>query len=67
MAQANPKVDVDSDDCMAMDPTAPAARELVGKLLTEAAVTVGPKNKFVAHLAFALQNPIPHWVWFDLV
>ena len=42
LAQANPKVDVDSDDCMAMDPTAPAARSLVTTLLTEAAALVGP-------------------------
>ena len=47
LAQENPKVDVDSDDCMAMDPTSPAARSLVSRLLAEAADTVGAHNRFL--------------------
>ena len=35
MATSHFKVDVDSDDCMAMDPTNPAARAMVASLLHE--------------------------------
>ena len=37
MVQENPKVDEDSDDTMALDPTLPAARQLVSRLLAEVA------------------------------
>jgi hexosaminidase len=47
LAQANPKVDVDSDDCLAMDPTAPAARALVAALLAEAAAVAGPRHRYL--------------------
>eukprot|EP01065_Artemidia_motanka_P032479 TRINITY_DN39495_c0_g1_i1.p1 TRINITY_DN39495_c0_g1~~TRINITY_DN39495_c0_g1_i1.p1 ORF type:complete len:613 (+),score=186.17 TRINITY_DN39495_c0_g1_i1:59-1840(+) len=46
MANQNPKVDVDSDDCMAMDPTAPAAQTLVTGLLKEVAGLIGD-NQYV--------------------
>ena len=41
------QVDVDSDDCMAMNPTNPAARAIVAGLLHEAAETQGLDSKYV--------------------
>lgn len=40
-------MDVDSDDCMAMNPTNPAARAMVADLLHEAAETQGLDSKYV--------------------
>ena len=42
MAKSQFKTDVDSDDCMALDPTNPAARAMVSTLFAEAAEIVGP-------------------------
>lgn len=47
LANSNPKVDVDSDDCMAMDPTAPAAEEIVTKLLREVISLGGDASRFL--------------------
>lgn len=47
LAQENPKVDVDSTDCMAMDPTAPAAEPLVTKLVTEVIQTYAADSRFL--------------------
>jgi hypothetical protein len=48
MATSRYKVDVDSDDCMALNPTSPAARQMVSTLLTEAAsLTEASGAKFV--------------------
>jgi len=47
MATSRFKVDVDSDDCMAMDPTNPEARAMVKQLLAEAAETQGLDTKYV--------------------
>ena len=38
---------MDSDDCMAMNPTNPSARAMVAALLHEAAQTQGLDSKFV--------------------
>jgi len=42
MAKSQYKTDVDSDDCMALDPTNAAARAMVATLFAEAAEIVGP-------------------------
>jgi hypothetical protein len=46
MANSGFKVDVDSDDCMALDPTSSAAREMVRNLISEVATVAGPEAKF---------------------
>lgn len=47
LAKENPKVDVDSDDCMAMNPTRPATKHLVSSLLTEVMALGGNRSRFV--------------------
>jgi hypothetical protein len=45
--QAHYKVDVDSDDCMALNPTNPAARKMVSTLLQECAALEGPTSPWL--------------------
>ena len=47
MADSGFKVDVDSDDCMALDPTNPSAREMVQTLLTEVGESVGNNTAYI--------------------
>eukprot|EP00750_Incisomonas_marina_P016047 INCI18867.2.p1 GENE.INCI18867.2~~INCI18867.2.p1 ORF type:complete len:686 (+),score=109.53 INCI18867.2:143-2200(+) len=47
MANSGFKVDVDSDDCMALDPTNAAARSMVATLLGEVATAVGPDTPYI--------------------
>eukprot|EP01052_Picozoa_sp_SAG31_P045403 SAG31_NODE_8275_length_1482_cov_1.229212_2_plen_119_part_00 len=47
MATSRFKVDVDSDDCLAMNPTSPAARTMVGQLLQEVSKTAGDGAQYV--------------------
>lgn len=47
LANENSKVDVDSDDCMAMDPTSPAAESLVTKLLQEVVDLAGDASHYL--------------------
>lgn len=47
MANSGFKVDVDSDDCMALDPTNADAREMVATLLGEVATAVGPDAPYI--------------------
>ena len=47
MADSQFKIDVDSDDCMALDPTNNNARTMVANLLNEVAEVVGENNTYV--------------------
>ena len=47
MADSQFKIDVDSDDCMALDPTNNNARTMVANLLNEVAEVVGEGNTYV--------------------
>lgn len=47
MAESGFKVDVDSDDCMALDPTSTSARSMVSSLLAEVADAVGAEATYV--------------------
>jgi hexosaminidase len=63
MANGQYKVDVDSDDCMALDPTNIATRTMVATLLQEVAVLTGEDAKYVHiggdEVKFPCWNSVP--------
>jgi len=63
MANGQYKVDVDSDDCMALDPTNIATRTMVATLLQEVAVLAGEEAKYIHiggdEVKFPCWNSVP--------